>query len=74
VMRRPLGDGIIPVLEPYRADGERMQVVDGDLWLNFTRDMGNSKLLSALTPRRLGGAGTSRNWNTVRRLGEMIGG
>lgn len=47
-------------------------VVEGDLWVDFSGRPGESKLLSALTTRRLG-IGTLRNWNTVRSLAEMRG-
>jgi len=72
VMRDPLGPDAVERLAPYAVGGERLQVVDGDLWIYFAHGVGQSKLAAAMTPKRLG-VGTSRNWNTVRRLGEMLG-
>ncbi|HCL65736.1 MAG TPA: hypothetical protein DIC56_13045 [Rhizobium sp.] len=46
--------------------------VEGDLWVDFSGKPSESKLLSALTTKRLG-VGTLRNWNTVRSLAEMRG-
>ncbi len=71
VMRQPLEPEIIDVLAKYRQD-ERMAVVDGDLWIDFGLKASETKMLPALTTKRLG-IGTMRNWNTVRGLAEMIG-
>jgi uncharacterized protein (DUF1697 family) len=46
--------------------------VDGDIWLVFSRERPSSRLLAAANHKRFG-VGTSRNWNTVRRLAEMVG-
>lgn len=71
VMRKPLDETALGVLAPYATQGERMKLVDGHLWLHFAQDPARSRLGAQLTIRRLG-AGTVRNWNTVRRLDEMI--
>lgn len=70
IMRQPLPGEIIDTLARYRRD-ERMAVVDGDLWVDFGLKASETKLLPALTTKRLG-VGTMRNWNTVRGLTEMI--
>ena len=71
VMRKPL-PGTVPVeFERYCAAGERLAVVDGDLWVHFTGQASESKLLGALTKKRLG-VGTFRNWNTVKGLTGML--
>lgn len=74
VMREPVAPEAIERLRPYVAADEKLAAVNGDIWLYFSRSAGSSRLLGALTPRRAGGIGTSRNWNTVRRLGEMVAG
>jgi uncharacterized protein (DUF1697 family) len=71
VMREPLSAGAIEGLRPYLTQGERIAVVDGHLWMHFRGPSHESKLAAQLTPKRLG-IGTARNWNTVRRLGEML--
>lgn len=70
VMRKPLADDVMATLEPYLTGGERITIVGGDLWCCFPGKPSESKLLSVLTTRRLG-VGTSRNWNTIRRIAEM---
>jgi uncharacterized protein (DUF1697 family) len=70
VMRRPLPPETARTLDAH-LDDERIAIVEGDLWMQFRRQPSASRLLGQLTPRRLG-IGTARNWNTVRRLGEML--
>lgn len=74
VMRAPVAPEVLAKLTPYVAADEKLAAVNGDIWLHFSRSAGTSRLLGALTPKRAGGVGTSRNWNTVRRLGEMVAG
>ena len=71
VMRQPLGRDVAAMLGPYATQGERLEIVDGDLWVHFGETPAQSRLLPVLTPKRLG-VGTLRNWNTVRRIGEML--
>lgn len=73
VMRTPLDPSALAALAPYATQGEQLKLVDGHLWLHFAQDPARSRLTAQLTIRRLG-AGTVRNWNTVRRLDEMIAG
>ncbi|HLW92173.1 MAG TPA: DUF1697 domain-containing protein [Roseiarcus sp.] len=72
VGREQLGKTIEAALTPHLAMGERIQAVGGDLWAYFPGEPAQSRLLRALTPKKLGGAGTLRNWNTVRRIEEML--
>jgi uncharacterized protein (DUF1697 family) len=71
VMRKPLDRAALERLQPYATQGERLAITHGDLWVHFDKDPTRSRLVNALTTKRLG-AGTIRNWNTVRRLGDMI--
>lgn len=71
VMRRPLPQSVVGDLERYRPAEDSLCIVDGDLWVKFADKPSQSRLLSALTTQKLG-VGTSRIWNTVRRLGDMI--
>ncbi|WP_066809770.1 DUF1697 domain-containing protein [Sphingomonas asaccharolytica] len=71
VMRKPLERAVLKQLQPYATQGERLAITHGDLWIHFDQDPTRSRLVNALTTKRLG-VGTMRNWNTVRRLGDMI--
>lgn len=72
VMRSPVPAESVAGLETYVGRDEKMQAVGGDIWIVFSRETPNSRLLTATSHKRLG-IGTSRNWNTVRRLAEMVG-
>jgi uncharacterized protein (DUF1697 family) len=72
VMRAPLDDRVLTDLQRRCDGGEQVRIVNGDLWIHFPGRPSTSKLVSALTTKRLG-AGTMRNWNTVRGLADMIG-
>ncbi|RWO53759.1 DUF1697 domain-containing protein [Mesorhizobium sp.] len=73
VMRKPVPAEAVAALEAYIGKDERMQAVGGDIWIFFSRETPSSRPLAAISHKRLG-IGTSRNWNTVRKLAEMVGG
>ncbi|CAN7420523.1 DUF1697 domain-containing protein [Pararhizobium sp. LjRoot235] len=72
VMRTPLSKDVLPGLQRRCTDGEKIRIVNGDLWIYFPGKPSTSRLLSVLTAKRLG-VGTLRNWNTVSGLRDMIG-
>jgi uncharacterized protein (DUF1697 family) len=71
VMRKPVAAKAVRALQAYVGSDERMQAVGGDIWIFFSRQTPGSRLLAAASHKRLG-IGTSRNWNTVRKLAEMV--
>ncbi|TGP26674.1 MULTISPECIES: DUF1697 domain-containing protein [unclassified Mesorhizobium] len=73
VMRSPAPAEAVAALHSYAAEDEKVASVDGDIWLVFSRERPSSRLLAAANHKRMG-VGTSRNWNTVRRLAEMVRG
>ena len=70
-MRAPLDAAPRRGSSATARSGERVAVVGGDLWLHLPHGFADSRLAAAITPARVG-IGTFRNWNTVRRLGEML--
>lgn len=70
VMRKPLERDFEIKLRPYLTRGERVKIVDGDLWVHFQQASNESRLMPVLGSKRLG-IGTVRNWNTVAALVEM---
>lgn len=72
VMRQPAPEEAAAILAAYAAEDEKVRLVGGDIWLVFSRERPSSRLLAAANHKRMG-IGTSRNWNTVRRLAEMVG-
>lgn len=71
VMRRPLGPDALAKLEGIAAPDIRLALVDGDLWVDFSRKPSETKLLSQLTTKKLG-IGTLRNANTINGLAAML--
>ena len=72
VMRKPAPVDAVAALQAYAAADEKVLSVGGDIWVVFSRERPSSRLLAATSHKRLG-IGTSRNWNTVRKLAEMVG-
>jgi uncharacterized protein (DUF1697 family) len=72
IMRDPLRPDLADFLRPYQTDGERVELIDGHVWAHYPGQISLSRLAGQLTPKRMGGIGTARNWNTVKRLGEMV--
>jgi uncharacterized protein (DUF1697 family) len=72
VMRKPASADAVAALHACAAEDEKVLSVEGDIWVVFSRERPSSRLLAATNHKRLG-IGTSRNWNTVRRLAEMVG-
>ncbi|AUX76072.1 DUF1697 domain-containing protein [Sinorhizobium fredii] len=73
VMRSPLRPDAFDGLRSYCTRGERVAVVGGDLWADFSGKASESRLLGASTTKRLG-IGTWRNWNTVKGLRRILAG
>jgi uncharacterized protein (DUF1697 family) len=71
VMRKALDQGVAAALASYATQGERLALVNGDLWIQFAAEPNRSRPLPALTPKRVG-VGTVRNWNTVRRVTAVL--
>ncbi|MBZ9744932.1 DUF1697 domain-containing protein [Mesorhizobium sp. CO1-1-7] len=71
VMRKPVAEDAISGLQACAVADEKVLLVGGDIWIVFSRERPSSRLLAAANHKRMG-AGTSRNWNTVRKLAELI--
>ncbi len=72
IMRAPLPDAELERLAAYVDGGERLRIVDGDLWIHFAGKLpSEGRLLGQLNARR--GIGTVRNWNTVAKIAAMLG-
>jgi uncharacterized protein (DUF1697 family) len=71
VMRKPIDPDSVTALTPYLTQGERLKVIRGDLWIHFKEEPNRSRLMPVLASKRLG-IGTVRNWNTIRRLNEIL--
>ena len=72
VMKDGIKPGALEAVQALCRDGERVEAVDGVLYFWFPNGQGQSEIFKKATPRMLG-MGTGRNWNTVLKLGEMVG-
>jgi len=72
VMKNGVKDGALEACRALAAGGERVEAVDGVLYFWFPNGQAESGIFKKATPRLLG-MGTGRNWNTVLKLGEMVG-
>ncbi|NBB53162.1 DUF1697 domain-containing protein [Rhizobium sp. CRIBSB] len=76
VIAMVMKDGIkaagVEACRELAADGERVEAVKGVLYFWFPDGQGESGIFRKATPRILG-MGTGRNWNTVLKLGAMVG-
>ncbi len=72
VMKAGVKAGALDAVQALARDGERVEPVGSDLVFWFPHGQGESGIFKKATPRLLG-MGTGRNWNTVLKLGEMVG-
>ena len=61
-------------LEQEAFEPDEFQVKGREVYLHTPKGYGRSKLSNAYFERQLGVAGTTRNWNTVRKLAELASG
>lgn len=64
---KPAAGAMESLRESYRGP-ETMHLHSSELYIHYGAGMGTSKLTNVLIERKLGVAGTARNWNTVTRL------
>ena len=72
VMKDGVKAGALEACRDLAAGGERVEAVGDVLYFWFPNGQGESAIFKKATPRLLG-MGTGRNWNTVLKLGEMVG-
>ena len=72
VMKDGVRDGGLDAVQALCRDGEAVTAVAGVLYFWFPNGQGVSEIFKKATPKMLG-MGTGRNWNTVLKLGEMVG-
>ncbi len=64
----------VAALEGAVAGRERVRVHGREVYIVYPDGIGRSRLTSAVIEKKLGARGTGRNWNTVLKLGELVGG
>jgi uncharacterized protein (DUF1697 family) len=61
----------VAALDPDRSPGDRFAVAGREIYLSLASGAGRTKLTLDWLERRLGVAGTQRNWNTLLKLVEL---
>jgi uncharacterized protein (DUF1697 family) len=61
-------------LQERARDGERTAIAGGALWIHYPGSSGTSRLTPSLIDKAVGSPATARNWRTVLKIGEMLGG
>jgi uncharacterized protein (DUF1697 family) len=74
VMRAEPAAAAVEALRGAIAGREQIEVRGSTAYVWYPDDIGHSKLTSTLIERRLGSAGTARNWNTVLKVAQALGG
>ena len=72
VMRQAPTPEQLAALKASIVGPEEAAARGSDVYLRYPDNIGESKLTSAVIERRLGCAGTARNWNTVRKIVEAL--
>lgn len=72
VMKAGIKAGAVKGCRALAEGGERVEAVGDVLYFWFPNGQGQSGIFKKATPRLLG-MGTGRNWNTVVKLGAMVG-
>ncbi|WP_417582530.1 DUF1697 domain-containing protein [Pelagibacterium sp.] len=71
VMRASVTSAAQTLIVERAGNAEIVRFVDGDPWIYFGDGIGRSKLAAVLTPKRTG-VGTARNWNTVKKIADVL--
>jgi uncharacterized protein (DUF1697 family) len=64
--------GLVADLDPDRSPPDRFQVSGEEIFLHYPGGSGRSKLSLDYFERKLGVAGTARNWNTIAKLIDLM--
>jgi uncharacterized protein (DUF1697 family) len=62
----------VKALQAAIAGRETVRAIGKQLYAVYPDGIGDSKLTSALIERKLGTAGTARNWNTVQKIAATL--
>ncbi|GGP35576.1 DUF1697 domain-containing protein [Streptomyces abikoensis] len=69
----PADPATVADLDPAEYAPEAFALGEREVYAHYANGIRDSRLAKVLTERRLGTAGTGRNWNTVTRLADMAG-
>ncbi|HEX2659696.1 MAG TPA: DUF1697 domain-containing protein [Polyangia bacterium] len=70
--KRPPTPDAAERLKGYCKAGERIELADDAIWIDFAAGIGKSKLSPAVLDRAVGSTVTARNWTTVQALATLL--
>jgi uncharacterized protein (DUF1697 family) len=73
-LKQPPAPALWNSLTARPAGRERIAAAGGHAYVYYPDGIGRSRLTTTFLERTLGVRGTIRNWNTVRKLGELVAG
>jgi uncharacterized protein (DUF1697 family) len=71
-LQRPADPAGVAIIRERTQGAEAIEAIGREAFIHYAQGVLASKLTSALLDRRLGSAGTARNWNTVLALAELM--
>ncbi|HUR60950.1 MAG TPA: DUF1697 domain-containing protein [Candidatus Thermoplasmatota archaeon] len=63
----------LAALRERAKNGEKIEALGDGIWIYYQAGVADSKLAPSFIDKVVGSPLTARNWNTVRKLGEMAG-
>jgi uncharacterized protein (DUF1697 family) len=70
--RDPVPDGLIELVPDIYTGPERLQAIGRELYLDYADNIGDSKLPQAMAKLKFPKLATTRNWNTVLKLRDLL--
>ncbi|MBA3349756.1 MAG: DUF1697 domain-containing protein [Actinobacteria bacterium] len=65
---------VIKTLDPDRSPPDKFEVIGREVYLLYPNGSGRSKLTIDYFEKKLGASATARNWNTVTKVLQLMGG
>ncbi len=72
-LKAPVTTAVLRGLQAAIVGPETVRAVGLQAYITYPDGIGRSRLTPARLDARLGQRGTARNWNTVRKLGALVG-
>ena len=62
----------LPALTPYCSEGEEFVAAGREIYLSYPAGFGKTKLTNQIIEKKLGTVATTRNWNTVQAIRNLL--
>ena len=65
-------EALLSAFSQLHFAGEEFEIAENVIYLNLPNGYGNARLTNSFIERKVKTAATTRNWKTIKKLGEMI--